>query len=120
MIESSLKTNPENCQRKYERISTHRPADVTIGDKSVVATLINLSIDGAGLMIDTALELKQQIQVRFCLPSYDQSSELNLTGLVTHITNIGSQYLIGLQFAELTRHENLVMTGFIKYHHRLD
>lgn len=112
--------NPENCQRKHERISTHRPAEVIIGDKSVAATLINISLDGAGLIVDTALELKQKIQVKFCLPSYDQNSELNLTSSVTHSTTIGSQYLIGLQFAELTRHENLVITGFINYHHRLD
>jgi len=120
MTQSTGTTGSATTKRKYERVSTRRPADLIISDQTLVVTLINLSMEGVGLMVNEALELKQRVQVKFCLPNYDQSSELNLTGLVTHVTHIGTQYLIGLQFAELTQHESLVIKGFINFHHRLD
>lgn len=120
MIDTHAKNKPIQHNRQHGRINTHRPAELIVGDQPLMATLTNLSSDGVGFLTNSKLEIKQQLRIKFCLPNYDQRSELTLYGEVTHCSTIGNQYLIGLQFAELTPHQNLVITGFINFHRRLE
>ena len=110
--------NPQN-QRNQKRISTRRPAEILVNDQLFSAVMINLSLEGIGLISDTCFKEGDQIKIKFDLPGYEQSSQLALNGAVTHRTNVNKKCMIGVQFSLLSLHENLVITGFINYHQRL-
>lgn len=107
-------------QRQHERVGTHRPAELHLAQTQLSATLINISLDGAGLVSPQALDEKVDIDVSFKLPDYTQTSRVSLSGTTTHCTKVGRDFLIGVQFNPLTAHEELVVKGFIQFHHRLD
>jgi len=108
-----------NYQRNRSRISTRRPAEVLIKNEAFSAVIINLSLDGMGLITDTCFKEGDQITIQFKLPGYEQSSQLTLNGQITHRTSVNQKCMIGVQFALLSVHENLVITGFINFHQRL-
>lgn len=112
--------NPSENLRNSERVSTRRPAQIFIKGDAYEAVVINLSLEGVGILIDQALPEGTEIKIKFNLPGYEQSSTLTLDGQIIHGTEVHHNCLFGVRFALLSLHEKLVITGFINYHHRLD
>ncbi|MBN2865181.1 MAG: PilZ domain-containing protein [Thiotrichales bacterium] len=106
--------------RNRERVSTRRPAQIFINDDVFDALIINLSLEGLGILIDRELSENTPIKILFSLPGYEQSSTLTLNGNIVHRTEVNQKCLFGVRFALLSLHEKLVITGYINYHHRLD
>ena len=106
--------------RNTERVSTRRPAKILTQDTTYEGVVINLSLEGIGILLDQNLADGTEIKIQFSLPGYEQSSTLSLSGQIVHATEVHQNFLLGVRFALLNPHAKLVITGFINYHHRLD
>jgi len=111
---------PLENQRNKERISTRRPAHIFVHNNEFEAVIINLSMEGIGILTDQPLSDGALLKIQFSLPGYEQSSKLTLNGEVIHRTEVNQKCLFGIRFPFLSLHEKLVITGFINYHRRLD
>ncbi|MGE4498919.1 MULTISPECIES: PilZ domain-containing protein [Piscirickettsiaceae] len=107
-------------QRRAERISTERPVKLTTESGSSDAKMLDLSILGVGILSNEELNEGDKVSVQFQLPSIGRS-EIKLEGVTAHSTHIrGQQYLIGVEFTDISDYMQSVITEYINYHHRLD
>lgn len=107
-------------QRNQARISMRRSAVIMHNEQVHQATVINLSLKGAGVITNVELEQGARIHVRFSIPGYQQSTPLTLSGEVVRSTIINKKRLLGVKFSSLNLHQQFVITGFISFQNRLD
>jgi len=111
---------PQTDQRCSKRISINRSATLQVPDaeKSVQAKILNISSCGAGILCDHDLSIGELVKLKFSLPNYDNENELAIKSKIACFSKVKNQYLIGVEFAELDMHENLVIKSFTSYHER--
>jgi hypothetical protein len=102
--------NAELHHRAKNRVTLKRPVELLINDDEIVhGTLLNLSILGAGVLLDRALQAQQRISMKFSLPAYDDDIELVIDAETTHVTPSGTGFLTGIAFSLLSPHQSLVI-----------
>ncbi|WP_178863614.1 PilZ domain-containing protein [Thiomicrorhabdus cannonii] len=103
-------TNAELHQRAKHRVTLKRPVELLINNDEIVhGTLLNLSILGAGVLLDRALQPLQRLSMKFSLPAYDDDIELVIDAQTTHVTSSGAGFLTGIEFSLLSPHQSLVI-----------
>lgn len=137
-----MSSNPASCRRQakcLERISINRPVHLIAlnvialnGDQknnpiqkgqSATSTedlkLVDLSNCGVGLLSAKPYQVNQSVALQLSLPTYSQTQQLTLNGLVKHATAVHNNYLIGCQLLNLSAHDQLVIKEFFAFHRRL-
>lgn len=111
---------PQTDKRCSKRISINRTATLQISntENTIHAKVLNISSCGAGILCDHDLKIGEEIKLNFSLPNYDNESELSIASRVACFSKVQKQYLIGIEFATLNAHENLVIKSFTSYHER--
>lgn len=107
--------------RKVERVSTERPVEVhhikAVDPQDVKGKMLDLSVSGTGILTDSPIEENEQLKVLFSLPNQEQA--LSLSGTAIHAYKIRNQYLIGVQFNNISDFYASKIQEYITYHHRL-
>lgn len=107
-------------KRRAERVSTERPVKLETDQGQTDAKMLDLSILGTGILSSQKVEQGEKVAVTFKLPSVGRS-EIHLDGVTAHSSHIRDhQYLIGIEFTDISKYMQSVITEYIQYHHRLD
>ncbi|GKT11908.1 MAG: hypothetical protein ISEC1_P0881 [Thiomicrorhabdus sp.] len=104
--------------RKFQRISVNRSAKLKIADQECHAKLLDISLCGSGLLCNESIPVDQLVTLLFSLPNHDSDNPLAIPAKVSRIASVQNQFLVGIEFATLDLHEDLVIKGFISYHER--
>lgn len=113
MIQPSIETDKRNS----ERVSTERPIFMKSDETEFFAKMIDLSTIGTGVLSEKPILEGNEIQITFSLPNIN-NKELVLCGIVTRTAHVRHQYLIGIQFKDLSNYIQSVLNDFIRSHQR--
>ena len=107
-------------KRKYERVATERPVQIISanGDETL-GKMIDLSIKGTGIVAPESVGKGDKVSIQFQLPSTG-SSEILLEGITAHSFSVQKEYLIGIEFQNISGYMESVIAEYIRFHHRLD
>ncbi|PLA73868.1 hypothetical protein CYQ88_09070 [Hydrogenovibrio sp. SC-1] len=104
-------------KRNAERVSTERPITVQSNQSTITAKMIDLSLVGIGVLSEKPILEGNEIQITFSLPNIN-NKELVLCGIATRTAHVQHQYLIGIQFKDLSNYIQSVINDFIHSHQR--
>lgn len=110
-------TNPQE-KRKAERISTERPVKIKYDHTEGNGKMLDLSVIGAGFLTNDEIEENEELCIGFVLPTYNKA--MYICGLAKHASKIRNQYLVGVEFTDISDYDQTQISKFIAYHHRLD
>jgi len=103
-------------KRNAERVSTERPICMKADQQTISAKTIDLSIIGTGVLSETPIQEGSEIQITFGLPNIN-NKEIILCGIAARTAQVRHQYLIGIQFKDLSNYLQSVINDFIRKHH---
>ena len=83
-------------QQRYYRKQTSAPIQLTHGEESMEANLLNISLGGAGVSLHKMLSQGAQVTIRFTVPETDVQAELH--GRIAWANKEGHH---GIQFGEI-------------------
>lgn len=107
-------------KRKYERIATERPVQiVTQSGNQTLGKMIDLSIKGTGIVASEGIETGDAVSLHFKLPSTG-ASDIVLEGTTAHSYSVRHEFLIGIEFQNISDYMESVIADYIRFHHRLD
>lgn len=113
MVQSTFNTDKRNA----ERVSTERPIRLQFDQSSFSAKMIDLSAVGTGVLSEAPIDQGCEIQISFSLPNIN-NKEIVLCGIATRTAHVRHQYLIGIQFKDLSNYMQSVINDFIRSHQR--
>lgn len=105
-------------KRNAERVSTERPITMQANQIEIIAKMIDLSPIGTGVLSEIPVEKGITIQISFSLPNIN-NKEIILCGIATRTAQVRHQYLIGIQFKDLSNYLQSVIHDFV-YKHQYD
>ena len=117
----NLKASSGRENRQFKRITTDRPIKLINKNESFNLKMINLSQEGAGLLSAICFEENEPVELEMKLPFMDEMTQLKLKSKVVHTTPVRGQFLLGLHFETMSKHQQFVLEKFInhKYHSKL-
>ena len=82
--------------------------------------MVDISTCGLGLLSSKPLNTEHPVEIQFTLPTYNNTANIQITGKIVHNTRVNQQYLLGIEFQNLTAHDLLVLKEFFIYHQRFN
>jgi Bacterial regulatory protein, Fis family/PilZ domain len=96
-------------QERYYRTDLDAPVTITHGHERIAATLRNISIGGAGLVMEKTLSFGTPVSIYFTIPETEEAAEL--IGRVAWSNHEGQH---GIQFGEIPSEARMVLQRWLQ------
>ncbi|QKI89942.1 PilZ domain-containing protein [Thiomicrorhabdus xiamenensis] len=113
-----LKNAHGSERRCSPRIAINLPVSLECNEHVLECKLIDISMCGIGLISNATLPVCTPAIIRLKLPNEDGFINMKLQAKITRCTKIREQYLIGLQFVDLSSFHEYELSAFFSYHSR--
>jgi len=107
----------QNNQRQAKRIPLRHPATLKLGEKNYPIELTNFSEIGCAFIAPLCLEDKATGSIEVTLPAADEHFSLQLNFQVIHCFKTRDDYLIGVQFINLTTAYQYALHQIVEQHY---
>jgi c-di-GMP-binding flagellar brake protein YcgR len=99
--------------RYAKRANVDKPASLIFNQQVFSVRVINISITGVGILYQHALLPQEQITLKIELNLHGQVFNLNLKGKIVHTTQVQTQFLIGIEFYELSDYSKRIINQYV-------
>jgi len=109
-----------NDKRCSARASLNRQAQICLPSEKLSIQILDISVCGLGAISPATFDIESEFIIKLSLPGYEQSNTLNIFGRIIRCLPVNNQYLIGIEFQDLTPHNTLVIKEFLSFHKRFE
>lgn len=106
----------QNNQRKTKRITLRAPATLKLDEDRYPIELTSLSENGCAFIATLCLADKTTGSIEVTLPVEDERFSLQLNFQVIHCLKIQKEYLIGVQFTNLSTAYQYALHQIVGHH----
>ncbi len=106
--------------RKHSRVNVDLPVKILLsGGDSVNAHFSDLSEAGAGIVYPVAADPGVVLSLQFQLTGKDNRHNITVKGLVMHNFLHHDEYIIGVQFIDITLEQSSLLISYLGYLRKL-